>query len=68
MSREVVSYELWIMSYEGWVMNYEGWVMNYEGWVMRDECGVKSWSWNILPFEEILHYAALRSEWHGSVL
>ena len=25
------------------------------------------WSWNILLFEEILHYAALRSEWHGSV-
>ena len=28
---------------------------------------VKTWSWNILLFEEILHYAALRSEWHGSV-
>ena len=28
---------------------------------------VKMWSWNILLFEEILHYAALRSEWHGSV-
>ena len=29
---------------------------------------VKMWSWNILLFEEILHYAVLRSEWHGSVL
>ena len=28
---------------------------------------VKMWSWNILLFEKILHYAALRSEWHGSV-
>ena len=28
---------------------------------------VKTWSWNILLFEEILHYAALHSEWHGSV-
>ena len=28
---------------------------------------VKMWSWNILLFEEILHYAVLRSEWHGSV-
>ena len=28
---------------------------------------VKTWSWNILLFEEILHYAALRSEWQGSV-
>ena len=28
---------------------------------------VKKWSWNILLYEEILHYAALRSEWHGSV-
>ena len=28
---------------------------------------VKSWCWNILLFEEILHYAALRSEWHGYV-
>ena len=28
---------------------------------------VKTWSWNILLYEEILHYAALRSEWHGSV-
>ena len=28
---------------------------------------VKMRSWNILLFEEILHYAALRSEWHGSV-
>ena len=25
------------------------------------------WSWNILLFKEILHYAVLRSEWHGSV-
>ena len=28
---------------------------------------VKTWSWNILLYEEILHYATLRSEWHGSV-
>ena len=28
---------------------------------------VKMWSWNIFLYEEILHYAALRSEWHGSV-
>ena len=28
---------------------------------------VKTWSWNILLFEEILHYTALHSEWHGSV-
>ena len=28
---------------------------------------VKTWSWNILLFEEILHYAALRSEWQGYV-
>jgi len=28
---------------------------------------VKMWSWNILLFEEILHYATLRSEWHGYV-
>ena len=28
---------------------------------------VKSWSWNILLFEEILHYATLHSEWQGYV-
>ena len=28
---------------------------------------VKSWSWNILLFEEFLHYAALRSEWQDYV-
>ena len=28
---------------------------------------VKSWSWNILLFEKILHYAALSSEWQGYV-
>ena len=28
---------------------------------------MKSWSWNIFLYEEILHYATLRSEWHGSV-
>ena len=28
---------------------------------------VKMWSWNIFLYEKILHYAALRSEWHGSV-
>ena len=28
---------------------------------------VKTWSWNILLYEEILHYSTLRSEWHGSV-
>ena len=55
------------MNYELWVMSYELWVMNYEGWVMRDECGVKSWSWNILLYEEILHCAVLRSEWQGYV-
>ena len=60
MSREVVSYELWIMSYELWVMSYELWIMRYE-------CGVKSWSWNIFLYEEILHYATLRSEWQGYV-
>ena len=26
---------------------------------------VKMWSWNILLFEEILHYAVLRSEWQS---
>ena len=29
---------------------------------------VKMWSWNIFLFEEILHFAALRSEWQSSVL
>ena len=28
---------------------------------------VKTWSWNIILFEKILHYAALRSEWEGYV-
>ena len=28
---------------------------------------VKMWSWNILLFEEILHFATLRSEWQSSV-
>ena len=28
---------------------------------------VKTWSWNIFLYEEILHYSTLRSEWHGSV-
>ena len=28
---------------------------------------MKSWSWNIFLYEEILHYSTLRSEWHGSV-
>ena len=28
---------------------------------------VKTWSWNIFLYEEILHYAALRSEWQDYV-
>ena len=54
-----------LMSCEG--VSCELWVMNYELCVMSYECGVKSWSWNILLYEEILHYAVLRSEWQGSV-
>ena len=63
-SREVVklwSRKLWVMSYELWVMSYECGVKSWSWWV------VKTWSWNILLYEEILHYAVLRSEWQGYV-
>ena len=35
---------------------------------LRNREVMKLWNWNLLLDKKILHYAVLRSEWHGSVL
>ena len=34
---------------------------------LRNREVMKLWNWNLLLDKKILHYAVLRSEWHGSV-
>ena len=63
ISREDVSYELWVMSYELWVMNYELWIMSYELWVVNYEL----WIMNLMMGASISITKFSESRWNDSV-